>query len=127
MNESNKKLISLILGGLSLLLSVVGFILMFMYAASGWLALFGILVGIAAVIFSASISKENGKNGAIGMLMGLGAILIGIIVSIGCLICNCTCGDEPFDSYYEQKEYERHVESYADELEDAMDDLYDMF
>ncbi|MBQ8296193.1 MAG: hypothetical protein IJX77_00240 [Ruminococcus sp.] len=111
--KKNAKLISLILGGLSLVLSIIGVILVYSYAASGWLALFGIIVGIAAVIFSASVSKENGKNGAIGMLMGLAAILLGLVVAVSCLICNCSCGDNGL-SHYEEKEYERAIEELAD-------------
>lgn len=110
MNENNSKLISLILGGLALLLSVLGIVCVGFNRAGGWLAFFGILVGIAAVIFSAYVSKNNnGKNGAIGMLMGFAAIVIGIVISISCLVCSCTCGGDYRDNYYDNRRVENAV------------------
>lgn len=102
-NNNTLGMISMIGGIVSLLLAVLGMILGFFNIGGGICGLFAILIGAVSVVLAAS-SKKNGGNGTAGLVMGIIAIALGVIVGICCIICKCA-------HYYDAVDYATSIYS----------------
>ena len=99
MNNNNQLgLISTIAGVVALILGVIGLIGGFWFRG-GWLALVAIILGVVAIILASS-SKKNGGNGTAGLVLGIIALVVGVIAGLCCIICNCVGYYSVLDAAY---------------------------
>ncbi|MBQ8687727.1 MAG: hypothetical protein IJ512_04135 [Ruminococcus sp.] len=114
-NKNQLGLISTIAGVVALVLSVIGLFGGFAFRG-GWLALIAIVLGIVAIVLSAS-SKKNGGKGNAGMVMGIIALIVGVIAGLCCIICNCA-------GYYAVTDAVYDAAGDLNELAGLYDELY---
>ncbi|MBQ8296194.1 MAG: hypothetical protein IJX77_00245 [Ruminococcus sp.] len=114
-NNNSVKLVAMIFGIIALSLSVISTVLVCFSAASGWFALFGIILGLIAVIVSAAANKDGAGVGVGGLVMGIVSIVLGLLISVSCLFCEAC-------RYYDIQNAVDHA--YQEMIDDLVEDGY---